>query len=143
MKRLRYLAGAFGKRMRKLAVPVVLLFAALGVAAAPSAAMAAPIRPATATTCADFTAVNVCFEIDGSGSYVNFMAVTASWHGKHTGTNLRIWYTPTQSPSWNGPKGTNEATFTKTLSHDENAGQWCGGAYQNGVYLGASCVNND
>jgi hypothetical protein len=134
--------------MRKLAVPAVFLsVAALGMIAGPAALAGTPAGvtriPNTLTTCASNGNGRVCFEINGSGNFVRFMQVTMSWNARHTTTHLRIYYTPTGSPSWNSPTGVNVASFTKTLNRNENSGQWCGAAYIGSTFAGQSCVIND
>jgi hypothetical protein len=130
----------------KLAVPAVLLSAALGMAAAPGAASAATsagVKPDTLTTCQSNGNGTLCFEIDGSGNNVNFMKVTMSWSGTHKNTYLKIVYTPTGSPSYKSATGTNESSFLKNFDHSENSGQWCGIAYQDTTNEAESCVIND
>lgn len=132
--------------MRRNLIPAVLVSAALSIAAAPGVALAAApaaIRPETLTTCASNNHGQICFEIDGSGSYVDFMAVTATWSGTYKNTHLSIYYQPNGTPRYNGATGTNPASYVKTFDHDEASGSWCGEALQGSTFLGESCVIND
>lgn len=129
--------------MRKYIIPAALLSATLVISAAPDTALAARPDVATLQTCASNGNGKICFEIDGSGSFVNFMSVTATWIGTHTNTHISIYFQSNGTPRYNGSTGTNPKTFVKTFNHNEASGTWCGEALQGSKFLGQSCVIND
>lgn len=133
--------------MRKITKGIASLVIAMGLAAAPSSAMAqtdAPHvitpSPDTGSSCGSSNLATTCFLIVGSGTYVQYMENTTQWNGSAANTHLEI-----NGPggTWNSGTGTSVSQFTVTLNGYVLPGNYCGTSwyYNSGYYAAAqSCV---